>query len=110
MTYREHLVPSALAAAVDAIWTLEAGADFAGEAGQPIVPDGRSEIIVHFGDAFERIDDGKPARQATMLIAGQLERPLIVRPTGRTGVLGICLRPEGAAASTPFPQTTGGPN
>jgi AraC-like DNA-binding protein len=104
MTYREHLVPSALSAAVDAIWTLEAGAEFAGEAGQPIVPDGRSEIIVHFGDAFERIDDGVPARQATMLIAGQLERPLIVRPTGRTGVLGIRLRPEGAAALMRVPQ------
>ena len=53
MNYREHPVPPALADAVDTIWTLEAGPELAGEAGQPVVPDGRSEIVLHFGDPFE---------------------------------------------------------
>jgi len=103
MIYREHPIPALLARAVESIWTLESAHD-ASACGQPVVPDGRSEIIVHFADPFERIDDGIATRQPAILVAGQLERPLVLRPTGRTGVLGIRLRPEGAAAILRLPQ------
>src|SRR5262245_28616569 len=104
MNYREHDVPAVLAPFVDGIWTLEGGRHQTDDSGQPIVPDGRSEIILHFGDAFERIDDGVATRQPELLFAGQLEQPLILRPTGTTSVLGIRLHSAGASALTRVPQ------
>ena len=104
MNYREHPVPPSLGAVVETIWTLEACAGAMGDDVQPVVPDGRSEIVVHFGDAFERIDAGVPTVQAPILVAGQLESPLVLRPTGRIAVLGVRLRPAGAAAVLRQPQ------
>lgn len=101
MRYREHPVPGALAGIVEAIWTLEA----VGQASAPeaIVPDGHSEIVVHFGDAFERRDGGTTSRQASILVAGQIDRPLWLRPTGRAAVLGVRLTPAGLPALLAVP-------
>jgi AraC-like DNA-binding protein len=104
MNYREHPVPVALGGIVETIWTLEACADPAGAEPQPVVPDGRAEIIVHLGDAFERVDDGRSTRQSRILFAGQIERPLLLRPTGRTAVMGVRLLPAACAAVTRVPQ------
>lgn len=104
MTYREHAVSAALGPAVEAIWTLEAVAGTPTGPDQPVVPDGRSEIIVHFGDRFARVDRGVATLQPRILVAGQLEAPLILRPTGRVSVLGVRLRPAGAAAFVAGPQ------
>jgi AraC-like DNA-binding protein len=100
-----------LAAIVEAVWTLEAPPAAAVGPPQPVIPDGRAEIIVHFGDAFERWDGGAGAaahpsvvRQPSVIFAGQLDAPLRLRPTGTVGVLGIRLRPNGAAALCRVPQ------
>lgn len=98
MDYREYEAPQ-LASLVHCIWTLEgSAAEFGGEA-QPIVPDGRPELIVHFGDAFERLHPGgRFERQPAVIFAGQLTSQIVLRPTGRIAILGVRFHPHGAAA------------
>ena len=90
---------------VETIWTLQSdeAAPAAGGA-DPVIPDGRAEIIVHFGDPFERLENGAFARQDHAFVVGQLTGPILLRPGRRVSVLGIRLRPEGAVALWPDPQ------
>ena len=103
--YSEHAPIPALAHLVELIWTLEGHADLlAGEA-QPVLPDGRPELVLHLGDRFERLhDDGRVERQAAIIMAGQLTSRLLLRPTGRISVVGVRFRPYGAAAVSAIPQ------
>jgi AraC-like DNA-binding protein len=110
MTYREHAPAPRLAAIVDRIWTLEGPFDSRdpglAQGDQAVFPDGRPELILHFGDRFRRIEThGSSELQALSIVAGQLTGPLVLRPTGRVSVLGVRLRPYGAAALLRAPQT-----
>jgi AraC-like DNA-binding protein len=105
MEYREHRPSEALASSVHCIWTLEGDAAAMASDDQPILPDGKSELIVHLGDPFDRVHaDGRIEHQPQMLFAGQLTSQLILRPTGRISVVGIRFRPDGAAALLSEPQ------
>jgi AraC-like DNA-binding protein len=94
----------ALASIVDCVWTLDGDArELAGA--QPVLPDGRPEIILHLGDPFERVQrDQSRERQPATIFAGQLLGPLDLRATGRVAVVGVRLRPYGAAAIVTGPQ------
>ena len=103
--YEEFAPLPTLAAVVDCLWTLSGDAADLGADTQPVLPDGRPELILHFGDIFERIhDDGRIERQASVIFAGQLTAQLSLRPTGRIGVLGLRFHPYGAAAVFDAPQ------
>ena len=105
MDYREIAPIPQLTRVVDRLWTLEGDALPSGAPAEPVLPDGRPELILHFGDPFERVEaDGSSARQATILYAGQVTSPLLLRPTGRIAVLGIRFHPFGAAALFDHPQ------
>jgi AraC-like DNA-binding protein len=104
MRYREYAALPALASIVRCVWTLEGHARDLGDV-QPVLPDGCPEIILHLGDAFERIHrDGGREHQPLTIFAGQLLGPLDLRATGRVAVVGIRLRPDGAAALLREPQ------
>jgi len=104
--YREHGPSAPLASFVQCVWTLEGNATELGDEVQPILPDGRPELVVHFGDAFERVHpNGAIERQPALLFAGQLTGPLVLRPTGHVAVLGVRLHPDGAAALLSEPQS-----
>jgi AraC-like DNA-binding protein len=107
MRYREYPVPEAqgLHAVVEAIWTLESdGPSEPAATADPVIPDGRAEIIVHFGDPFDRLVDGGFDRQAPTLVVGQLTQAILLRPANCVSVLGIRLKPEGAVALWREPQ------
>lgn len=105
MEYREYAVAPPLSLAVLCVWTLEGDSGELGTALQPIVPDGRAELIAHVGDVFERVDpDRAIERQPRLLFAGQLMTSMTLRPTGRIAVLGVRLHPHGAAALIDQPQ------
>jgi AraC-like DNA-binding protein len=105
MEYLEHAPSAALAPVVQCIWTLSGVASDADAALQPVIPDGRPELILHLGDPFERLQaDGTVDRQARLLFAGQLTRSLLLRPTGRIAVVGVRLHAYGAAALLAAPQ------
>ena len=99
MHYQEFAPVPPLRPVVERLWTLTGdAADLAGH-DQPVLPDGRPELILHFGDRFDRIDpDGHRTSQPSMIVAGQLTSQLLLRPTGRIGVLGIRFHPFGAAS------------
>lgn len=105
MKYAELAPNPHLASIVHCLWTLEGDAAELGGEAQPILPDGRPELVLHVGDAFERVyGDGRIERQPGLLFAGQLTSALVLRPTGRIGVLGVRLHPHGAAALLEQPQ------
>ena len=104
MKYREFASQPPLATIVECVWTLDGDAREMADA-QPVLPDGRPEIILHLGDPFERVHgDGERERQASVIFAGQLLRPLNLRATGRIAVVGIRLTPHGAGALFLEPQ------
>jgi AraC-like DNA-binding protein len=100
MQYREYAPSALLAHSVHCLWTLTGEAAAATEAeAQPVLPDGRPELIVHLADPFERLHaDGRHERQPAAIFAGQLSSQLLLRPTGRTAIAGVRFRPDGAAA------------
>lgn len=92
MQYSEHAPRAALAGVVRCIWI---GEDAAPDPSpQPVVGDGCPELLVHFGSPmFERDEDGGEHLQPRAFVAGQLTRPLWLRPSGPVGVLGVRFHP-----------------
>ena len=106
MQYREYAPTPRLTSIVDCVWTLEGSAAELDDPVQPILPDGRPELVVHFGDAFEWLHPtGVAERQPPVIFAGQLTNALMLRPTGRIAVLGIRFQPDGAATLSTSPQS-----
>jgi AraC-like DNA-binding protein len=80
---------------VHCIWFLSGK----GIGAQPVVPDGRLELIVHRGDAFDEAKaDGTTTRQDNVLVSGQLSRPLQLVAGDVADVVGIRFRTAGARA------------
>jgi AraC-like DNA-binding protein len=98
MRYREFQGTPPVKGIVECVWTLDGHArEMAGA--QPVLPDGRPEIVLHLGDPFERVHaGGGRERQPSVIFAGQLLAPLDLRATGRIAVVGIRLHPYGAAS------------
>ena len=109
MEYREHAPCDPLRDVLDCLWTLEGHARELGGEPQPVLPDGRAEIVVHLGDRFDRHHAGRLERQPALIFAGQLNGQLTLAPTGRIAVLGIRFRPEAPAALVrqPLHELTG---
>lgn len=92
--YEEFAPRADLAAHVRCVWLFEGGEE---AEDQRIAPDGCSELIVHFGQPYlERAADGSAFRQAPVVFAGQLTRPLHLRADGPAGVIGVRFHPAGA--------------
>lgn len=104
MHYAEYAPRPGLADVVDCLWTLTADADPAGAADESVLPDGRSELVMHFGDPFAHVGLDGLRRQAAVAYAGQIGGPLLLRSTGRVAVLGVRFTPDGAASVVRPPQ------
>lgn len=73
---------------------------------QPIVPDGRMELIFNLADRFRRHGhDGSVERQPASLLAGQITARVLVEPSGRVDLAGVRFQPAGAAALLPLPPS-----
>jgi hypothetical protein len=100
MRYAETAPLPSLTTFVGCIWTLEGHASELASALQPVLPDGRPELVIHFGYTFERVHpDGAAERQAPILFAGQMTGQLALRPTGRMAVLGVRIYTSAADAN-----------
>ena len=65
---------------------------------EPILPDGRTEIIVHRAEPFAELGtDGRLRRQEPLLVTGQGTRPVLLQPSTEVRVLGVRLLPGAAA-------------
>lgn len=100
MDYLEAAPPSSLSRWIRVFWRLRG--DALGV--QPVVPDGRMEIILHLADRFHEIDaEGIRTAQDTVLVAGQLTRPLLLAAGDTADVIGIRFRTAGARAILGIP-------
>lgn len=94
MRYQEFPPDKSLATWVKCFWLLEDSPAPDGPV-DAIVPDGCPEIIVHYGDRFTEDAAGRRVVQSDAIVAGQLTRPLLLRPTGRVGMIAARFRADG---------------
>ncbi|MGQ0582589.1 MAG: AraC family transcriptional regulator [Reyranella sp.] len=97
MLYKTLPPPAPLEPFVDCIWILAGAGDDGDPEPQIVVPDGKTELIVHFGDAFLKLEGRVYERQARVLMLGQLTRRIMLKPTGEIGVVSIRFKAAGAA-------------
>jgi len=103
--FRQILPIPPLQAIVECLWTLESDGAPPGEI-EPVLPDGCPELVMQFGDRFERLStDGTAERQSDLLFAGQLTGQIALRPMGAVATLGIRFRPGSAATILHMPQS-----
>lgn len=94
LRYAEYPPSPALAPFVERYWFVEGATAIAAE---PVVPDGRVELIFHFGTPFQRhTADGAVQQQATAIVAGQITAPVVLSCNGVAGVAAIRVRPVAA--------------
>lgn len=98
LSYDIHPAPPELRGSVECVWTLRG--THRGEAAplEPILPDGRTEIVIHRAEPFSELGpDGSLGRQASILVTGQGTRPVLLRPSTEADVVGVRLLPGAAA-------------
>jgi len=93
--YQEFEPPPALRPFVRTIWTYAAPAPE--PTVQRIAPDGCPELILDIGAPYEEQgDDGVFRLQPRTLFAGQMTRPLALRPVGPVELVAVRFEPDGA--------------
>lgn len=99
--YAELPAPPPLDALVHCFWFLRGS--LAGAPAQPVLPDGRMEIVLHLAEPFAEVGpDGVARGQAEALLAGQLLAPINLIPRGPADVIGIRFRTEAARSMLGF--------
>jgi AraC-like DNA-binding protein len=103
MDYLELPPPPPLDRLIRCIWFLRTGPGD-GDAVQTVVPDGRTELVLHLGEPFAQADaTGRPRSQARALLAGQLTGPLRLIARPGADVVGIRFLSGAAGAVLPIP-------
>lgn len=93
--YQEFEPPAVLRPFVRAIWTYAAPAPE--RTIQRIAPDGCPELILDIGAPYEEQgEDGAFRLQPKALFAGQMTRPLALRPVGPVELVAVRFEPDGA--------------
>jgi AraC-like DNA-binding protein len=96
VTYREISPGPEAAEFVRFYWVLEDEPGSGPGAVQRVVPDGAAELILNVADPFESFSDGQWRRQPAAFLAGQITGPLLLRPNGRAGIVGVRFTAQGA--------------
>lgn len=97
MFYRTVPPPAHLEPFVDCIWVLAAPRGEGDPEPEIVLPDGKTELVVHFGDVFLKLEGGVYERQAPVLVSGQLTERIMLKATGEIGVVSIRFKAAGAA-------------
>jgi len=102
--YRETRPSAQLQPFIESCWILEH--DGSDGAPQRVVPDGHPELILNLEQPFEFFQGGEWHLQPRCFFAGQIDGPLLLRPTGPSKILGFRFRPYGAAMlfGVPMPE------
>jgi AraC-like DNA-binding protein len=98
-----RLQPSAdLADVVADFWFMRGGGPGALPDGHRILPDGCMEFVFQLGDPFRELrPDGRWRLQPALLLVGQMQRRVDVRPSGVIDAVGVHFRPAGLSAFVP---------
>jgi len=103
--YSERAVGGAAAQFVQCIWSLGAEAHEASAAADPILPDGRVELLLNSGDPVLRHTVTGHERQSARQVAGQLTGSVCITPTGRLDIIGVRLHPWAGGAFLGMPMS-----
>jgi hypothetical protein len=91
MDFRTFAPPSTLAPYVSMLWRLR------GENNSPefdtVLPDGSVELIFHLGDPFAQRVGSHCERQHAAFVVGDIRRPISIRASTRSDVIGARFRP-----------------
>jgi AraC-like DNA-binding protein len=103
LIYSEHSSSFLLSPYIKTYWFLEG--KLPQEALQPerIFPDGCMELIIHYGEAFQKLTGNKAEQQANAFVFGQLEEFIELVPAAVTGVMGVKFFPNGLAHFSSLP-------
>jgi AraC-like DNA-binding protein len=103
MRYVEVAPSPRLASIVERYWILEGTGSGLPE---PILPDGRTEIIFHYGTPFTRHKaDGTSEVQPVAIFGGQITGPVVLSHRQPAGVASIRLKPAAARAVLGIPAS-----
>jgi len=91
MPFYRYEPPDVLRMLIECYWIIED--DNPEPIQQKIIPDGFPEIIFHYGDSYRIKLGNEWELQTKSLLAGQLTNYFFLENTGRSGVLGIKLKP-----------------
>ncbi|MEN5147242.1 AraC family transcriptional regulator [Brevundimonas diminuta] len=93
--YKEFAPPDALRPFVRLLWTYAAPRPSGGV--QRIAPDGCPELVVDLAAPYEEQDvDGVFRLQPPVIFAGQMTRPMAIRPVGPVEIVAAKFEPDGA--------------
>lgn len=94
--------PADLVEHVENFWFMRGSGPSAMPGGHRILPDGCMEFVFQLGDPFrERKPDGTWRLQPHLLLVGQMERRVDIKPSGLIDTVGIHFRPAGLASFVP---------
>lgn len=93
--YREIRPSLRLSRFVSSFWLLEHDGSYA--VPQRVVPDGHAELILNWGEPYRHVVKDTWKSQPRVFFAGQIDGPLMLKPGGRTKMLGIGFHPHGAS-------------
>ena len=102
MHYQEFAPSAAAASFVKCYWYLE-DPSLSQEA-QRIVPDGRPELILNFGQPFQSFQQGTWQWQPEFFLAGQITAPLLLQANGPARIIGVRFHPHGAGQLMRMPM------
>lgn len=94
MFYKEFKPRAQLQHYLKCLWILEDPFNTASTT-ERIVPDGRMELIFHYGEPFKRVIDGTEQNQRNIILTGQILDPVFIKPSGRIGMIGARFHPHG---------------
>jgi hypothetical protein len=86
--YHEYQPRADLAGIINCLWTFD-GDDAVAD--QPVVPDGRCELVVHCAEPYREYltNSAVTLRQSPILFAGQITQPLTLRASGPVSVIAV---------------------
>jgi AraC-like DNA-binding protein len=87
---------------IEEIWVQESPEDPTADP-TTILPDGRVELVIHYGDPFVLTTDAGPNIMTSGHIVGQQHQPISARATGKTGIVIVRFYPWSASALIPQP-------
>ena len=87
---------------IEEIWVQESPAE-AAAGPTTILPNGRIELVIHYGDPFELMTDAGPKTMTSAHVVGQQHKPVSVKATGMTGVVIVRFYPWSASSLMPQP-------
>jgi AraC-like DNA-binding protein len=88
---------------VECIWLLVSSVDAAQASGEIVLPDGKMELVIHFGDPYSISRGKRFSKQARSLLSGQITERIFLKPMGITGMIAARFRAFGASKFFEFP-------